>query len=96
MNPTPKIRGAWDENFSLWPMEKSGGWVHQKGYVEMRVGGRKRLVHIVIWEVHNGPVPDGYEVHHQNHDRADNRIENLVLMEVSAHKAYHNRRRARR
>jgi len=48
----------------------------------------KRL-HRAVWEAHNGPVPDGYEVHHVNGNRADNNIENLQLLLESEHHSYH-------
>jgi hypothetical protein len=37
----------------------------------------------VVWEHHNGPVPDGYHVHHKNGDPTDYHndcIENLMLL----------------
>ena len=48
----------------------------------------KRL-HRMVWEYHNGPIPDGYEVHHINGNRADNDIGNLQLMEGSEHNRLH-------
>ena len=56
-------------------------------------GGRV-MEHIVVWERANGKyVPDGYCVHHINGDKGDNRIENLCLMTISEHTAFHNTRR---
>jgi len=40
-------------------------------------------------------VPDGYVVHHINHKRNDNRIENLALMTFQAHAALHMSERHR-
>lgn len=48
---------------------------------------RKRLVHRVIWEENFGEIPEGYEVHHKNGNKADNRIENL---EIITHKKHCN------
>lgn len=37
----------------------------------------------VIWEVLNGPVPDGYDVDHVNQDPSDDRLQNLHLVRRS-------------
>lgn len=34
------------------------------GYGLASVGGRKRVVHLILWEADRGPVPDGYELDH--------------------------------
>ena len=47
------------------------------GYVMFNTGGRTYRAHRVIWEMHNGPIPDGFEIDHINGDRADNRLCNL-------------------
>ena len=48
----------------------------------------KRL-HRIVWEAHNGPIPDKFDVHHINGDRADNDIENLQLLPQSEHHSLH-------
>lgn len=35
------------------------------------------------------PVPAGYDVHHLNESRTDNRLENLEVLEHGAHKSHH-------
>lgn len=39
-----------------------------------------KLVHRVVWETFNGPVPEGYQVDHKNDNRFDNRLDNLQLL----------------
>ncbi|MCH8162118.1 MAG: HNH endonuclease [Chloroflexi bacterium] len=51
----------------------------------MRVNGKYRLEHIVIWEAANGPIPDKWVIHHLNGTKDDNRLENLVAMPRSHH-----------
>lgn len=51
--------------------------------------GRMRYEHREVWELHNGPIPEGMIVHHLNHDPQDNRIENLALMTHAEHSRQH-------
>lgn len=39
-----------------------------------------RLIHILVYEAFNGPIPAGMQVNHINEDKTDNRLENLNLM----------------
>jgi len=55
------------------------GCAHNNGYRQFRFDGTLALEHRAIWELHNGPIPDGLDIDHINRDRSDNRIENLRL-----------------
>jgi len=61
-------------------------WQMHNGYL---AAGRRRLAHRVVatcWR----PRPEGAEdVHHINHDRTDNRAENLEWLTTSEHMARH-------
>lgn len=50
----------------------------------------KRL-HRMVWEYNNGPIPDGYEVHHVDGDKSHNDIENLQLLPREEHGRLHMR-----
>lgn len=50
------------------------------GYVVIRFGGINYFSHRIICEMHNGEIPKGMQIDHINHDRCDNRIENLRLV----------------
>ncbi len=50
------------------------------GYYSVGVSGRRVQAHVIVWELHNGPVPDGYELDHKDRNRGNNRIENLRLV----------------
>src|SRR5258706_11846867 len=69
------------------------GTVSKKGY--LRVWDieqqRYRMEHDMIWEQHNGPIPDSYQIHHENENKLDNRIENLRLLDPLTHKRIHGR-----
>jgi len=69
------------------------GYITKKGYHRVFVGGRTgrlRFVHDLVWEHHNGPIPDGFVVHHLNEAKADNRLENLALVSFLWHKRHHS------
>ena len=75
--------------------ELNGGWKGGKtrdryGYVYTRtgrVGGQSAYTadHRLVWEAENGPIPDGYIIHHRNGVKDDNRLENLEAMPRSEH-----------
>lgn len=50
------------------------------GHLQVYVNGRSRYVHRIIYEMHNGPIPEGMYVDHVNQIPTDNRIENLRLV----------------
>ena len=44
--------------------------------------------HLVVWEKHHNPLPDGWHIHHINGIKNDNRIENLQAMPGREHVRY--------
>lgn len=61
-------------------------YIPQRGYVKE---------HHYIWENNYGQVLNGYVIHHINHNKLDNRIENLQMLTKSAHHKLHDRLRKR-
>ena len=60
------------------------------------IGGRKHVnnhhwaVYHLVWEAFNGPVPKGYVIHHIDHDKLNDSLDNLTLMTNKDHSRYHN------
>lgn len=65
---------------------KDGSWEEVSlcttghGYFQVRIAGKKQLVHRLIWEAFNGPIPKGMQIDHINRVRTDNQLENLRLV----------------
>ena len=69
------------------------GTPNGRGYRQVIVDGKKILEHRIIYEMHNGPIPDGMQIDHINGIRDDNRIENLRVVTQSENQ--HNQREAK-
>ena len=54
------------------------------GYLA-KTDGDRELMHRIVWENHRGSIPKGYDIHHKNHNKTDNQIENLELYTKSEH-----------
>ena len=67
------------------------GGITRKGYIRMGDGhGGVRMAHDLEWERHFGPIPEGHCVHHVDGDKQNNAIENLELLDFTAHKRIHS------
>ena len=49
----------------------------------------QKRMHRYVWESCNGEIPAGCEIHHKDHNPANNDIDNLELMTVQDHRRYH-------
>ncbi len=72
------------------PQRPDGYHVTAKGYLRGNFNRRLRLVHVVEWERHNGPVPPGFQLHHRDGDKQNNDIANLELVSFADHKRIHS------
>ena len=60
--------------------------MNTKGYWKNNIHG---YLHRYIYTQHNGPIPKGYIVHHDNEDKTDNTPKNLIAMTRKAHTILH-------
>lgn len=85
------------DDYEFGGHEKLRGDGYIKVYVPEHPNATKDgyvMKHHLVMEQHLGRIiPDGYVVHHINHDRADNRLENLKLMTFKEHSGLHMKER---
>lgn len=55
-----------------------------------KIDDDRRALHQVVWEDANGPVPDGFQIHHRDEDKTNNDLANLQLVRTGKHiSVYH-------
>lgn len=52
----------------------------KENYMRVTLGDKTFLVHILVYKVFHGEIPEGLEVNHINKHKSDNRAVNLNLM----------------
>lgn len=66
------------------------GTITKNGYKAIRLNGVIKYEHRLIWEQAYGEIPKGYQIHHINHNKLDNRLENLEMISNSDHQKQHS------
>ena len=72
------------DGFSFRRDKKSGYFLSSR-----KINGKRCRLHVYIWEKENGPVPDGYEVHHVDKNKNNNELDNLQLLTTEEHRKIH-------
>ena len=94
LNGFKKGHNPWNKNKKgLMPIPWNKGKIIKKvgRYVQITVNGKRILEHQYVYCLEHGLkiIPKGYEVHHINKNRSDNRIENLILLTKFQHRKEH-------
>jgi len=53
--------------------------MHDKGYIRVKISGKRYYAHRIIWEMFHEAIPEGIQIDHIDGDPYNNRIENLRL-----------------
>jgi hypothetical protein len=83
-------RGGELQELKQYPRGRCGRY---RGVCIYSGGSRIKIaVHKLVWLADSGePIPDGYEVHHEDRDPSNNRISNLDLQTKAEHLATHDK-----
>lgn len=53
------------------------------------INGKRKRLHVYVWEFYNGDVEKGYQIHHKDGNKMNNEIDNLMMMSKKEHINYH-------
>lgn len=73
-------------------VEVDGMWFSKDlrtGYYYCKLDGRSLSLHRYLYEKYRGEIPEGYCIHHKDHNRENNDIDNLVCVPFEEHAKYH-------
>lgn len=70
--------------YSFRKDKKTGYYLSSK-----KINGTRKRLHVYVWEYYNGTIPKGYHIHHINHNKDDNEINNLEALPEETHRKRH-------
>lgn len=71
------------------PTWNGGEFITDRGYVRIWVGADYVFKHRYVYEQAYGKIPDGYVIHHKDHNKMNNSIENLECLSKKDHDEHH-------
>lgn len=72
------------DGFSFRRDKKTGYYLSSK-----KIDGKRKRLHVYMWEKKNGNAPKGYHVHHIDGNKRNNDIVNLTLLPGADHLSEH-------
>lgn len=60
-------------------------------YLSTYINGKRYRLHRYLYEKYKGDIPKGCEVHHIDHNKDNNDLNNLILLTKKEHKILHGR-----
>ena len=76
------LRGINFQPFQIYDGKKFT--LRNTGYYSLTTD-KRCLMHRYVWEKEKGPIPKGWDIHHINCNKADNRIENMECLPKAEH-----------
>lgn len=68
------------KRFNKQFVDVEAGTIKKCGYMQITFLNKSYRLHKVVWEMHNGKIPEHLQIDHINANKQDNRIENLQLV----------------
>lgn len=81
-----KLRSPNENPFQIYNGLKFS--LRNHGYYSL-TSNTRCLMHRYVWENEVGIIPNGWDIHHKNGDKADNRLNNLECLPKSEHTRQH-------
>ncbi len=54
--------------------------------------GKRTLMHRDVWEFHNGKIKKGFDIHHKDRDKTNNKVENLECIRKEEHSSKYGKK----
>lgn len=58
----------------------AGSLDKKHGYIRVRFSGKNYQAHRIVWILNNGDIPEGMYIDHIDHNKENNRLQNLRLV----------------
>ena len=81
LRPRPPARPTVEHNGRRFSLRDNGYYA--------ATDGDRAFLHRVVWEEAHGPLADGVDVHHLDHDKTNNDLSNLAAMTRADHARLH-------